>query len=37
MNKVHLPATELRQLLSQNTSTFGETTAQNTLPDFVPL
>ena len=34
VNKVHVAATELPQLLSQNTNVFGETTAQS-LSDFV--
>jgi len=29
LNKVHIAATELPQLLSQNTNVFGETTAQS--------
>jgi len=29
VNKVHVAATELPQLLSQNTNMFGETTAQS--------
>jgi len=37
MNKVPVAATELQQLLRQNTSVFGETTAQKPLSDFVQL
>ena len=35
--KVHVAATELPQLLSQNTNMFGEATAQKPLSDFVQL
>jgi len=31
MNKVHVAATELPQLLKQNTNVFGEATAQKSL------
>ena len=31
MNKVHVAATEVQQLLKQNTNTFGETTTQTPL------
>jgi len=37
MNKVPVAATERQQLLRQNTSVFGETTAQKPLSDFVQL
>jgi len=37
MNKVYVAATELQQLLNQNTNTFGEATTQKPLSDFVQL
>jgi len=37
VSKVHIAATELQQLLKQNTNTFGEATAQKPLSDFVQL
>ena len=37
MNKVRVAATELQQLLKQNTNIFAEATAQKPLSDFVQL
>jgi len=37
MNKVHVAATELEQLLKQNSYTVGEATAQKPLTDFMRL
>jgi len=37
INKVHVAATELQQLLKQNTNIFGEETAQNPLSNVVRL
>ena len=37
MNKVHVAATELSQLLSQNTNMSGEETATKSLSDFAQL
>jgi len=35
VNKVHVAATELQQLLKQNTNIFGEATAQKPPTDFM--
>ena len=37
VTKVHVAATELQQLLKQNTNVFGEATAQKPLSGFVQL
>jgi len=37
LNKVHVAATELLQLLSQNTNMFGKATNAKSLSDFVQL